>query len=80
MKNLSKCTTENLLNSVNHEKYYKPIGIHLSRQTNMSIPKKEKCRKIKRRWWCRKNFIAQKQQKAILNVYLCSLTVTEQYK
>ena len=29
------------MNSLHHEKYYKPIGINLSRQTNTSIPKKK---------------------------------------
>ena len=34
-------TTENVLNYLYHEKYYKPISINLSRQTNTSIPKKK---------------------------------------
>ena len=31
-------TTEKLLDYLYHQKYYKLIGIDLSRQTNMSIP------------------------------------------
>ena len=31
-------TTENLLDYLYYQKYYKLIGIDLSRQTNMSIP------------------------------------------
>ena len=31
-------TTENLLDYLYHQKYYKLIGIDLSRQTNTSIP------------------------------------------
>ena len=31
-------TTENLLNYLYHQKYYKLIGIDLSRQINMIIP------------------------------------------
>ena len=31
-------TTENLLDYLYHQKYYKLIGIDLSRQTNMIIP------------------------------------------
>ena len=31
-------TTGNLLDYLYHQKYYKLIGIDLSRQTNMSIP------------------------------------------
>ena len=32
-------TTVNLLDYLHHHKYYKLIGIDLSRQTNMTIPK-----------------------------------------
>ena len=32
-------TTGNLLDYLNHQKYYKITGIDLSRQTNISIPK-----------------------------------------
>ena len=38
-------TTGNLLDYLYHQKYYKLIGIHLSRQTNTSIPQ-QCCRKI----------------------------------
>ena len=43
-------TTGNLLDCLYHQKYYKLIGINLSRQTNMSIPQQidfvEKLEKI----------------------------------
>ena len=32
------CTTENLLDYLYHQNYYKLIGINLSRQANASIP------------------------------------------
>ena len=45
------------MNSLHHEKYYKPIGINLSRQTNTSIPKK-KVEKLKEDDDAKKIFIA----------------------
>ena len=35
-------TTGNLLDYLYHQKYYKVIGIYLSRQTNTSIPQQIK--------------------------------------
>ena len=43
------CPTGKLLDYLYHQKYYKFIGIELSRQTNMNIPEKKILyRKIRR--------------------------------
>ena len=63
-------TTGSLLNYLYHQKYYKLIGIDLSRQTNTSIPQQI-------------NLIGKLEEddgatkKGILNIFLDSLTVTE---
>ena len=36
-------TTGNLLYNLHHQKYYKPTGIELSRQTNWGIPQQINC-------------------------------------
>ena len=78
-------TTGNLLDYFYHQKYYKVIGIDLSRQTNASILQRMKknrmkenfVRKLEERYGATMFFIAEKEQKAILNFYLDSLVVTE---
>ena len=72
------CTTGNLLDYLYHEKYYKLIGIDLSRQTNSSIPQQINfVVKLEEDDDATMFFIAEKQQKAILNFSLDSLVVTQ---
>ena len=74
-------TTGNLLDYLYHQKYCKSIGIDLSRQINTSIPQQINfVRTIGEDDVAIMFFIAEKQQKAILNFSLDSLIVTEQYK
>ena len=69
---------ENLLNYFYYQKYYKCIGIDLSKQKNTSIPQQ-----ISFVWKLEENdgattfFIAEKQEKTILDFSLVSLIVTE---
>ena len=71
-------TTENLLDYLYYQKYYKLIGIDLSRQTNMSIPQQINfIGKLEEYDGGTMFFIAEKQQKTILNFSLDSLIVTE---
>ena len=73
MKNAGK-----LLDYLYHQKYYKLIDIHLSRQTNMSIPQKINFKgKIEEDDGVTMLFIAEKQHKIILNFSLDALIVTE---
>ena len=67
-------TTGNLLDYSYHQNYYKIISIDLSRQVNTSIPQQ-----INFVWkfGATMLFIAEKQQKTILNFSLDSLNVTE---
>ena len=71
-------TTGNLLDDLYNEKYYKLIGIDLSRQTNTNVPQKinfvGKLKKDKR---VKILFIPEKQQKTILKFYLDSLILTK---
>ena len=61
-----------------HQKYYKLIGIELSKQTNTGIPQQISCvGKLEEDDDTKMFFIAEKQQKTILNFYLDSLIVTE---
>ena len=54
-------TTGNLLDCLYHQKYYKLIGINLSRQTNMSIPQQtDFVEKLEKIGWCSYVFIAKK--------------------
>ena len=72
------CTTENLLDYLYHQNYYKLIGIDLSRQTNTSIPQQiNSMGKLEEDNGATMFSIAEKQQKTILNFSLVSLTVTE---
>ena len=65
------CITENLLDYLNHQKYYKLIGIDLSRQSNTIIPKKNHfVVKLEEDDGVTMLFIAEKQQKTILNFSL----------
>ena len=71
-------TTGNLLHYLYHQKYYKLIGIDLSRQTNTSIPQQMNfVEKLEEDNGATMIFIAEKQQKIILNFSLDSLIVTE---
>ena len=71
-------TTRNVLDYLYYQKYYKLIGIDLSRQKNSIIPqKKDFFRKLEEDNSVTIIFIAQKQQKTIRNFSLDSLIVTE---
>ena len=68
----------NLLDFSYHQNYYKLIVIDLSRQTNMSIPQQINFTgKLGEVDGATMFFIAEKQQKAILNFSLDSLILTE---
>ena len=61
-------TTGNLLDYLYHQKYYKLIGIDLSRQINMSIPQQINFKgKLEEDNGATMFFIVEKQQKSILN-------------
>ena len=68
-------TTGNLLGSLYHQNYYKLIGIDLSRQTNTSIPQQINFVRKLEGDSPRMFFIAEKQEKTILNFSLDSLIV-----
>ena len=70
-------TTENLLDYLYHQKYYKLIGINLSRQTNTSVSQQINFVEKLEDDGATMFFIAEKQQKIILNFSLDSLIVTE---
>ena len=71
-------TTGNLLDYLYHQKYYKRIGIDLSRQKNTSTPQQISfVGKLEDDDCATMFFIAEKQQKTLLNFSLDSLTVTE---
>ena len=71
-------TTGNLLEYLHHQNYYKLIGIDVSRQTDMSIPQQINfTEKLEEDDGATMFFIAEEQQKAILNFSLNSLIVTE---
>ena len=71
-------TKGNLLDYLHHQKYYKLIGIDLSRQTNTSIlPQINFTEKLEEDDSVTMFFVSEKQQKAVLNVSLDSLIVTE---
>ena len=63
--------TKNLLNYLYHQKYCKLIGIDLSRQGNMSIPQQINFTgTLEEDDGAAMIFIAEKQQKVILNISL----------
>ena len=71
-------TTENVLGCLYHQIYNKLIGIDLSRQTNTIIPQQINfIDKLEEDDSAKMFFIAEKQQKTILNFSLDSLIVTE---
>ena len=71
-------TTENLLGYLRHQKYYKVIGIDLSRQTNTSIPQYINfVGKLEEVDSTTMFFLAKKHQKTNLNFSLDLLVVTE---
>ena len=74
-------TTGNILDYLHHQKYYKLIGIDLSRETNISIPQQINfVGKLEEDDGATMFFITEKQQKTILNFSLDSLTVVEKYE
>ena len=71
-------TTGNLLDYLYHQKYYKPIDIDLSRQTNISVPQQINfLRKLEENSGATMFFIAEKHHKAVLYFSLDSLIVTD---
>ena len=71
-------TTGNLLECLYHQKYYKLIDIDLSRQTNTSIPQQINFTgKLDEDDGVTMFFIAEKQQKTVLNFSFDSFIVTE---
>ena len=70
-------TAANLLDYFYHQKYYKLIGIDLSRQTNRSITQKINFRGKLSEDDGATFFLSEKQHKIILNFFLDSLIVTE---
>ena len=73
-------TTGNLLDYLHFQRYYKLIGIDLSRQTNASIPQQISfVEKLEEDDGAQMFFVSEKQQKAILNLSLDSLIVTDWY-
>ena len=68
----------NVLDYFYHQNYYKLIGIDLSRQMNTSIPQQINFTgNLEENDDASMFFIAEKQQKTILNVSLDLLNVTE---
>ena len=71
-------TAENILDYLHYENYYKCIGIDLSRPANTTIPQEinylEKPEEGNSQTMF---FIAEKQQKTILNFSLNSLKIVE---
>ena len=73
-------TTGNFLDFSYHQNYYKHIGIYLSTQTNMNIPQQINFTGIlEKDDGATILFIAEKQQKTIINFLLHSLSVTIKY-
>ena len=71
-------TTGNLLDYLYHQKYYKLIGIGLSRQANTSNPQQINFTgKLEEDYGVTMFFVSDKQQKTILNFSLDSIIVTE---
>ena len=67
------CTTGNLLDFSYHQNFHKLIGIDLSRQANMCIPEQINFTgKLEEDDGATVFFIAEKQQKTILNISLDS--------
>ena len=73
-------TTGNLLDYLYHQKYYKLIGIDLSRQINMSIPQQINFKgKLEEDNGATMFFIVEKQQKFILNDVGNEIIYTQKY-
>ena len=70
-------TTGNLLDYLYHQKYYKLIGIDLSRETNTSVTQKINFTGKLEDDGATMVFVSEKQQTTILNFSLDSLIVTE---
>ena len=68
----------NLLDYLNHQNYYKLIGIDLSRQANTIIPQQINfAGKLDKDDNATMFFVFKKQQKTILNFSLYSLIIRE---
>ena len=64
------CQIGNLLNYLHHQKHYKLIGVDLSMQENTSIPQQNNfVEKLKDGDGATMIFVAEKQQKTILNFF-----------
>ena len=71
-------TTGNLLDYLYHQKYYKHIGIDLSKQANTSIPQQINFNeKLEEDDGATTLFVSEKQKKTILKFSLDSLIVAE---
>ena len=71
MSRNNDCATENVLYYLYQHIYYKVIGIHLSRQTNSTIPQKIYFTgKLQENDGTTMFYITEKQQKIILNLSL----------
>ena len=76
MSRIDDYTTRSLLDYLYHQKYYKLIGIDLSRQANTNIPQQISfVEKLEEDDGAVIFFIAEKQRKTILNFSLNSLIV-----
>ena len=69
-------TTGKLLDYLNYQKYFEPIVIDLSffvcgKYIRVFL------NKLRKKWWCDNVFIAERQQKIILNFSLDSLILTK---
>ena len=76
VENVYNYTRGNLLDYLYYQNYYKLIGLDVSRQTNMSIQQINFVGKLEEADVAIMFFIAEKQQKTILNFSLDSLLVT----
>ena len=71
-------TTGNLLDYLYHQNYYKLIDIYLSRQANTSIPQQINfIGKLQKDNAATMFFVAEQQQKTILNFSVDSLIATD---
>ena len=71
-------TRGNLLDYLNHENYYKLIGVDLSIKTNTGIPQQiHFTKKLERNDGTTMLFVLEKQQKTILKFYFYPLIETE---
>ena len=73
--------TRNSVDYLYHQKYYKLVGIDLSRQANTDIPQQINfAGKLDEDGGATMTFVSEKQRKTVLKFSLSSLIVREQYK